>query len=202
MFELIAIGAVILVLVFWLISVYNKFQTLKTQIEASIQEIGNQLKRQAELIPNLVNSVKGYMKHESQVFKMITDARKGVEDAVKNVQGEGATDVQQLINASEKLQQALQPIRLTFESTPELKAEGPTSKLMDELRDTSDKVMYARRTLIDLTQDFNQMVVTVPSNFVAMLFSFKKQPGLKMPDADAATTATAEEMKTPKVNLE
>lgn len=190
---------VLAVIVMWLISVYNKFVTLKTQLEASIQEIGNQLKRQADLIPNLVSSVKGYMKHESNVFQMITDARKGVMDAIKNV-GEGGA--QNLLDASEKLQQALQPIRLTFESTPELKAEGPTSKLMEELRDTSDKLMYSRRTLIDLTQNYNQMVVAVPSNFVAMLFKFVKQPGLKMPNEEEAITVSTEEMKTPKVDLE
>ncbi len=189
---------VIIALVLWAISTYNKFVSTKTDLEASIQEIGNQLKRQADLIPNLVSSVKGYMKHEKEAFKMITDARKGAMDAIKNV---GKNGVQSLLDASTKLQNALQPIRLTFESTPELKAVGPTSKLMDELSDTSDKVMYSRRTLIDLTAEYNTMVVTVPSNFIAMLFGFKKQPGLKMLDEESATSVNKDETKTPKVDL-
>ena len=190
---LIALGAVVL----FVFATYNQFVTIKTQIEASIQEIGNQLKRQADLIPNLTASVKGYMKHEKDIFKDITDARKGAMEAIKK----GAGDVQSLLDASDKLQQALQPIRVTMESTPELKAEGPTSKLMDELRDTADKTMYSRRTLIDLTQSYNVMIVRMPSNFVAMLFGFQKQPGLKTPESGEHVEVSVSETETPKVEL-
>ena len=65
-------------------SAYNKFVTIKTRIKASIQEIGNQLKRQADLIPNLVSSVKGYMKHEAKIFKDLTEARKMIVKAVES----------------------------------------------------------------------------------------------------------------------
>jgi len=180
----------------YLFTKYNQFVTTKTRIRASIQEIGNQLKRQADLIPNLVESVKGYLKHEKDVFKMLTNARKQVLDSLK-----GRRDPQKLLDASSQLQKALQPIRIVLESNPELKASVPTQKLMDELRDTADKVMYARRTLIDLSADYNVMVVTFPSNLVAKLFNFEKEKGLKTPEEGAHLELDKEEMKSPKVKL-
>ncbi len=174
---------------------YNKFVTTKTRIKASIQEIGNQLKRQSNLIPNLVESVKGYMKHEKQIFDKLTQARKSVTAALKT------DSTQKLVDASAKLQTALAPIRAVFESTPELQAAKPTVKLMDELRDTADKLLYARRTLIDLTADFNIMVVTIPSKFIANLFGFKQEPGLKTPKEGEHLEVGAGEAKLPKVKL-
>lgn len=191
----ILIGAVVLIVVY-LFATYNKFVTTKTRIQASIQEIGNQLKRQADLIPNLVESVKGYLKHEKEVFKMLTQARNQALKALK-----GKKDPQKLVDVSAQLQQALQPIRVVLESNPQLQAAEPTQKLMDELRDTADKVMYARRTLIDLTADYNVMVVTIPSNLVAKLFGFKKEPGLKTPETGTHLELSEKEMKSPKVKL-
>lgn len=189
------VGIVVLVIIFYLGSTYNWFATTKTRIRASIQEIGNQLKRQADLIPNLVASVKGYMKHEKAIFDELTEARKAV---MKVVTG---GDAQKMIDASARLQQALAPIRAVFESTPQLQAVGPTTKLMDELRDTADKVMYSRRTLIDLTADYNVKMVTFPSKLVANLFGFQKESGLKMPEAGEALEVKKEELKTPKVKI-
>jgi LemA protein len=198
--EIMILLAVTIVIALWVVAIYNKFVTTKTHIEASIQEIGNQLKRQAELIPNLVSSVKGYMKHETAAIKAITEARKQVLEVIGKG---GAANAQQLLDMGAKLNQALTPIRAVFESTPELQAAGPTQNLMNELRDTSDKVMYSRRTLIDLTADFNVMIIRFPSNLVASLFKFTKQPGLHMPEGAAteATTVNKGEIKTPKVEL-
>lgn len=176
-------------------SIYNFFVTVKTRIGASIQEIGNQLKRQADLIPNLTSSVKGYMKHEKEVFKALTDARKAVAQAA------GSGDAQKLIDASAKMQQALTPIRVVLESTPQLQAAKPVVKLMDELRDTADKVMYSRRTLIDLTADYNIKRVTFPSVLVAKLFNFGPLPGLKTPEEGEFLEVGEGATKTPKVEL-
>lgn len=189
---LIGIGIVLV----YIFSAYNKFVTIKTRIKASIQEIGNQLKRQADMIPNLIESVKGYMKHEKEIFKDLTDARKTITSAVK----EGGA--QNLVDAANKVSQALAPIMAIFESTPQLQAAGPTTQLMEELRDTADKLMYSRRTLIDLSADYNVMVVTFPSNLIANLFGFKEEVGLKMPEAEEAIEVQKEEMKTPKVKLD
>jgi len=190
---ILAVAAVLLVL--WLVGVYNKFKTTETRIGASLQEIGNQLKRQAELIPNLVASVKGYMKHEQKALDKITDARKSILSALK------AGGAQNLVNAADKLQSAMGGIQAVFESTPELQAAGPTKQLMDEVRDTADKVMYSRRTLIDLTADYNVMIVTVPTNMVAQMFKFAAKPGLKTAATGAHVEVSAGEVKTPKVEL-
>ena len=182
-------------LAIYVISIYNRFQTTKTRLKASLQEIGNQLKRQADLIPNLVSSVKGYLKHEKSIFKQLTDARKQIAAANKS------KSPQKMVDAAAAVSQILPALRIAVEDTPELKAEKTVSKLMDELRDTSDKVMYARRTLIDLTADYNRMVVTVPSNIIANLFGFKQQSGLKTPEVGEHIEVTAKDTKPPKVNL-
>lgn len=179
----------------YVVVVYNDFVTTKTRIKASLQEIGNQLKRQADLIPNLVSSVKGYMKHEEKIFRELTAARKAVVEAIE------ANNPQELVNAGARLQGALAPIKAVFESTPQLQAAGPTAKLMEELRDTADKVMYARRTLIDLTADYNVKVATFPSALVAKLFHFVPEAGLEVADGQAAVEVRSEDLKTPKVEL-
>jgi len=183
----------VILLYFW--SLYNQFVTIKTRIKASIQEIGNQLKRQANLIPNLVASVKGYMKHEKTIFTELTEARKAVMKAVDS------GNTQKMIDVGTRLQNALAPIRVVFESTPQLQAAGPTTQLMEELRDTADKVMYARRTLIDLTADYNIKIIRFPSNIVAKVFSFKEESGLKMPAEGESLEVKEGETKTPKVEL-
>ncbi len=176
-------------------SLYNQLVTIKTRIGASIQEIGNQLKRQADLIRNLTAAVKGYFKQEKEIFALITEARKAVMEALKTA------NAQKLIDAGEKMERALRPIRALFESTPQLRSAEPTVKLMDELRDTADKVMYARRTLIDLTADYNVKIVTFPSNLVARIFGFKPEPGLKTPTEGEHLEVSGEEIKTPKVEM-
>lgn len=192
---LIILGTLVLIVIY-LFTTYNKFVTIKTRITASIQEIGNQLKRQAELIPNLQESVKGYIKHEKEIFDKLAEARKVVAGAIKS------GGAQKLIDAGEKLQSALAPIRAVFESTPQLQAKDVVVKLMDELRDTADKVMYARRTLIDLTADFNTLLVTFPSNFIAQLFSFKKEPGLKTPETGNHLEVSGKDLEAPpKIKL-
>lgn len=179
----------------YVLSTFNKFKTIEVRLKASIQEIGNQLKRQAELIPNLVSSVKGYFKHEQAALDKITEARKSILSALKS----GGTD--KLLSAAEKLQGAMGGITAVFESTPELQAAGPTKQLMDEVRDTADKVMYSRRTLIDLAADYNTMVETIPSAWVAGMFKFTPKEGLKTPETGEHLEVKAGETKTPRVEL-
>lgn len=187
------IAVFIVIIYFW--SLYNSLVTIKARIRASIQEIGNQLKNQADLIPNLVASVKDYMKHEKSVFDSITEARK----ALVSVLGSG--DPKKLLEASNKMDKALAPVRALFESTPQLQSAGLTSKLMDELRDIGDKVVYARRTLIDLSADYNVKIVTFPANLVAKALGFQPEAGLKTPETGAHLEVSEAETKTPKVNL-
>ena len=179
----------------YLTSLYNFFQTSLTRIKASIQEIGNQLKRQADLIPNLEASVKGYLSHEKDILTMLADARKSIGSASKS------GDLSKQTTAAGMLGNILPRLAVIVESNPELKANTTVMTLMEELRDTSDKVMYARRTLIDLSADYNVKVVTFPSNLVANLFGFKEQAGLKVADMESAISVSAAQTKSPKISL-
>lgn len=194
MLPIIVIGAVIL-LALWAISQYNFFASAKQRISAAKQEIGNQLKRQADLIPNLEESTKGYMKHEKGIFADLTSARKQIDAAVKS------GDLGEMADAGSKMAGLLPKIQVLVESNPELKADGVVTKLMDELRDTSDKVMYARRLLIDLVADYNVRRVTVPASFVASMFGFGPMVGLEMVEDGEHTKVSESETKSPKIKL-
>lgn len=195
MSSLVIILLVVVVLAFYVISLYNTLQRLKTQIVASIQEIGNQLKRQASLIPNLEASVKGYMKHESGIFQMLTDARKSVAQAT---QSGSAQDIDAAIS---KIQAAVPQIAIAVEDNPELKADTNVNKFMAELTDTADKLMYARRTVIDLSQSYNEKLVTFPSNIIASMFGFQAEKGLETALSGAHVTVSAKETEDVNVKL-
>lgn len=173
-------------LVLYIVSVYNDLASMRTRIAASIQEIGNQLKRQAELIPNLETSARAYLKHETGILKMLSDARKLISSG-KDV--------------SAKVSEILPKLQIVVESNPQMKGADVIGKLMDELRDTSDKVMYSRRTLIDLTADYNIKLVTFPSSLIANVFSFKAEKGLETPMTGEHLTVSTEDVKTPRVSL-
>ena len=188
---LFVVGALLL----YVVSVYNSLQSLKTQITASIQEIGNQLKRQASLIPNLENSVKGYLKHEKEVFQMLTDARKSIAIATKTG---SATDIDQAIS---QVQSLVPQMAIAVEDNPELQANTTVKKFMDELRDTADKLTYARRSVIDLTQMYNERLVVFPSNVIANIFNFKPEKGLETPTTGSHLEVNDTEMQDVKVDL-
>lgn len=187
--------AILLVVGFYVMGVYNSLQTLLTQIEASIQEIGNQLKRQANLIPNLQSSVKAFLKQEKSIFEMLTQARKSVDKAMAD------TSAKSLEAAEKQIQAVLPKLQVLVEDNPELKSNETIQQFMSELRDTADKLTYARRALIDLTQNFNQKLVTFPSNLVANIFGFKKQKGLATPLSGEHIEVSASETGDVKVDL-
>lgn len=193
---LLIIGILAIGVVFWVISTYNFFVSSKARIKASVQEIGNQLKRQADLIPNLEASAKGFLKHEKGIFKELADARKAISSAVKS------GDVQAMADAGSRLAGVLPSLRIAVEDNPEVKGDSVVVKLMDELRDTSDKVMYARRLVIDLTADFNVKRVTFPDSLIANMFGFAEQAGLITPESGEHLEVSSSEMKSHKVNLE
>jgi len=124
------------VIVLWVVATYNFFVSGKARIKAAVQEIGNQLKRQADLIPNLESSVKGYLKHEKGIFQDLTDARKAVSSAVKS------GDLQKMADAGAQLSSVLPAIKVAVEDNPEIKGSETVTKMMDELRDTSFKIAH------------------------------------------------------------
>jgi len=183
------------IIIIYVISIYNDLQKLKTQIVASIQEIGNQLKRQASLIPNLQETVKGYLKHEKSIFKMLTDARKAAEKAEKTG---SSKDIDDAIN---QIQQAVPKLSIAVEDNPEMKADKSVAKFMNELTDTADKLTYARRSVIDLSQTYNQKLVIFPSNMIANMFGFKPEKGLATALTGSHVEVSAAETKDVKVEF-
>jgi len=182
-------------LAFYSVGLFNTLQRLLTQIKASIQEIGNQLKRQASLIPNLESSVKGFLKHEKGIFELLTKARISVNQAAKT---NSLPDVEKAATAMQAL---IPKINLVVEDNPELKSNETVTQFMRELADTADKLMYARRSVIDLTQQFNERLVVFPSNLIAGLFGFKQQQGLQTPQSGQHLEVSTDEMKDVKVGI-
>lgn len=187
--------AILAVIVLYILSFYNRIKTLSIRIRASIQEIGNQLKRQANLIPNLVDSVKSYMKHEKGIFEELTKVRQSVAEAVSS------GDVKKIDKSQDLVNKVLGSLKVIVESNPEIKASSLVSNLMDELRDTADKLMYSRRTLIDLTADYNTSIETIPGAWLAPMFGFKQEKGLSTPESGQHLEVSEEEIKNPKINL-
>ncbi len=185
----------IVILVLFLIGFYNSLRTIEVRIGASLQEIGNQLKRQAQLIPNLIDSVKGYMKHEKDIFKALTDARKMVDEAL------ASKNPQKIDQAQDLISKTVGSLRVIAESNPQIQASSLVDNMMNELRDTADKIMYARRTYIDLSADYNLKISTIPGVWLAPIFGFTKKSGLVTPDKEEITTVLDSETKNPKVDL-
>ncbi len=192
---LIIVAVALLAGAFYVVSVYNGLQALLTQIEAATQEIGNQLKRQANLIPNLEKSAKAILKQEKSIFEMLTAARKSVNEAVETG---SASAIEQ---AERHIQAILPKLQVVMEDNPEMKSNETVQQFMAELRDTADKVTYARRAVIDLSQQYNQQLVVFPSNIVANVFGFKKQAGLQMPTDGDHLSVSDDETKSPEVSL-
>ena len=180
---IIIIGGLLVLFVFYGISVYNKLVNARNKVENQFSQIDVQLKRRADLIPNLVETVKGYAKHENNTFKEVVEAR---NKAVS------ATTVNEKVEANNQLTGALNKLFALAESYPELKANENFLSLQTDLKETEDKITYARQFYNDTAMAFNNLVQMFPSNIIANMFSFKKFDFFK---------ANEEEKETPKVKF-
>ena len=155
---------VVIVIVFWFILAYNSFVRLRTRIDNAWSQIDVQLKRRFDLIPNLMETVKGYMKHEKSTFKEITEARTSFMKA---------TTPAQKGKAEGMLAGALKTIFAVAENYPKLEASQNFIQLQEELSRTESKIAYARQFYNDSVQEWNTKLESFPSNFVGKIFSFK-----------------------------
>ncbi len=169
-----AIGLVALFVII-LFSYFNRFAVLGNRIDNSLSQIDVQLKRRADLIPNLVETVKGYAKHEKGVIKEVTDARKALVSA-GNIEGK--------IKANTQLQSALKTIFALAENYPELKANTNFLELQRELTTTEDKVSYSRQFYNDSILSYNDLCKTFPGVFFAGLFGKKAREYLQIAEAE------------------
>lgn len=159
----IAIG-ILALLVVYLVASYNGFIVLKTRIQEALSGIDVQLKRRADLIPNVVESVKGYAKHEKTVFNDVTKARSALM---------GAGSLKEKAQANDQLSGALKSLFAVAEAYPDLKASANFQDLQRQLEDTEDKVAYSRQFYNSNVLDFNSKVQMFPTNMIANAFSFK-----------------------------
>lgn len=157
---------IVAVLVIIGIVIYNSFVKLKIRAEEAWSDITVQLKRRMDLIPNLVNAVKGYAKHEKEVFENVTKARSEVLDA---------KGVKETAKAENQFEQALKSLFAVSENYPQLRASENFQKLQDELTDTEDKIMASRRFYNGAARELNIKADSFPSNIVANMFGFKKR---------------------------
>lgn len=153
------------VAVFYFVSVYNVLQSLKVKIGEAWSQIDVQLKRRVDLIPNLVETVKGYAKHEKEVFENVTKARSALM---------GANNAKEAGDANNMLTGALKSLFAVAENYPELKAQEGFMNLQRELSDTEDKIAYSRQFYNTVVRQFNEKIVMFPSNIVAGLIGFKQ----------------------------
>jgi len=167
--------AVVVVLVIVLIAIFNSLQTLKIRVDEAWSDITVQLKRRYDLIPNLVESVKGYATHEKEVFENVTNARANA----LNAQGQG---VKETAKAENQFEQALKSLFAVSENYPQLRATENFQQLQAELTDTEDKIMAARRFYNGSARDLNIKIDTFPSTIIAKLFSFKKRDFFEVED--------------------
>lgn len=169
--------AVVVALAFIFFMYYNKFIRLSHQIDNSLAQINVQLKKRSDLVPNLVNMVKGYMKHEKKIISEVTNARKAL------VSAEG---VEKKMKAGNKLQKALKSIFAIAENYPDLKANQNFLQLQQELSAIEDKVAYARQYYNDGIMSYNVMTTTVPGLWFAKMYGFDKREYLKIEEAEKA----------------
>ena len=160
--------AVIVVIGVWIISMYNSLVGMRNRVGNGWSQIDVLLKQRADLIPNLVETVKGYAGHESSVFTRVTQARAGVMAAASDP---NAT-LEQRAAAEQQLSNAMVNLRATAEAYPDLKANQNFMNLQDQLRQIEDKIAYARQFYNDVVLKYNNRIMQVPTNIIAGMFHF------------------------------
>lgn len=181
MIPLIVIAVIVLLLVFWLVGLYNKLVRYKNNRENAFADIDVQLRQRNDLVPQLVSTVKGYATHERELLERITQARAAVMSAA------GINDK---IQADTQLTQALQGLRVSVEAYPDLKANTNFLQLQEEIADIENKLAAARRYFNGATRELNNAVESFPANIIAKNFGFSRQP---MYELSAEQRSTMEE---------
>ena len=165
---------VIVLIVLWGVSAYNGLVTLRNRVKNGWAQIDVQLKQRADLIPNLVETVKGYAAHESQVFTQVTQARASALQAAQS------GDVAQRIQAENQLSRAIMNLQAVAEAYPQLQAN---QNFLD-LQALEEKIAYARQFYNDVVQKYNTKIEVVPTNIIAGLFHFEQAAYFQINEAD------------------
>lgn len=177
MIILIVFLALLFILFMMVVSIYNRLVRLRNNREQAFADIDVQLRQRHDLIPQLVDTVKGYMVHERGVLTEVTEAR---ANAMK------ATTINEKIAAETKLSTALEGLRVSVEAYPDLKASQNFMDLQNEISDVENKLAAARRFFNSATKELNVAVEIFPSNIVAALFNFRREVMFELGDQRAA----------------
>lgn len=183
---LIIILVVVAVLVLGVIGIYNNLVKLRNNRENAFANIDVQLKQRHDLIPQLVATVKGYAEHEKELLTRVTEARAAAMSA---------TGINDKIQAENALSSALAGLKVSLEAYPDLKANQNFLQLQTEIADIENKIAATRRYFNTATRELNNAVQTFPSNILAGMFGFKKEPMFEIPQEDRATIEKAPEIK-------
>ena len=184
MMPLIIIGVVVVVAIMFVVGIFNSLVRLRNQVDNSWSQIDVQLKRRHDLIPNLIETAKGYMEHERGTFEAITQARS---------QAMGATGVSETGKAEGALSEAMSKFMLVVENYPDLKANQNFLALQEELTSTENKIAFSRQSYNDQVLFFNNKIQMFPSNVVANSFNFAAR--------DFFEIEVPAERETPKVSF-
>ena len=169
--------AIVVIILLWAVVAYNRLVSMKNRAAEAWSDIDVQLKRRYDLIPNLVNTVKGYATHESQAFEKVSQARSmAMQAGTPTQKGE----------AENALSGTLKSLFAISEAYPELKANTNFLQLQSELSDTENKIQSARRFYNGNVRDLNTKIEKFPSNIIAKMFSFAKMDFFDLGDNDAA----------------
>jgi len=160
------IPVIVVVIIFWLISIYNSLVRLRNTRQNAFADIDVQLKQRHDLVPQLVESVKGYATHERELLTKITQARTAAM---------GATTIDEKIKTETQLSAALQGLKVAVEAYPDLKANQNFLQLQEELSDIENKLAAVRRYFNAATTEYNTGAETFPSNLIASSFGFHRE---------------------------
>ncbi|MCH4148681.1 MAG: LemA family protein [Prevotella sp.] len=183
---IIILVVVIVLLIVWAISIYNNLVKLRNNRENAFANIDVQLNQRHDLVPQLVETVKGYAAHEKEVFEKVTAARSAAL---------GANTIDEKIQAENALTSALSGLKVSVEAYPELKANQNFLQLQGELSDIENKLAAVRRFFNSATKELNNAVQTFPSNIFANMFGFKKEPMFEVPQEERSSYEKAPEVK-------
>ncbi len=164
--KLIPVLAIVLIIAGIFGSTYNKLQVKDEDVNQAWAQVENTMQRRADLIPNLVETVKGYAKHEEEVFTKVTEARSAVK---------AASTPKEYAAANEQMDQAVKNINVVAEAYPELKADSNFANLQAELAGTENRIAVERKRYNEAVADFNKSVKRFPTNMVAKLLGFSQR---------------------------
>ncbi len=178
----IVIAVIVVILIIWLVSwfikTFNKLVKSRNKVRNSFSQIDVQLKRRFDLIPNLVETVKGYANHEKSILEEFAKARQMYQHAANT------NNINEMADASNMITNTLSRLMIVKEQYPELKADTQFNKMMSELKDTEDKISYTRQFYNDVVLQHNNLVEMFPTSIVANMKNFKTEEFFKVNEAE------------------